>query len=139
MATDLIERHVAAVLARLRSDQELTDSVYEGDVRDNPERYVNVWHDVGVFSQRSLRGEHQDVEITFTVHSVGTEMWQATWVDGRVLSLLNDWKPSVTGRRCWRLEPAGTQPIQKDTDVSPPKFFAVRRWVLRSVPARETP
>lgn len=135
--SDLIERHVGAVLGRIRSDPQLADDTFEGDVTDNPERYVNVWHDVGSFTPRSILGEHQDVEVTFTIHSVGGDRWQATWVDGRVLALLNDWKPTVPGRRCWRLEPAGSQPVQKDTDASPPKFFAVRRWVLRSVPVRE--
>lgn len=137
--TDLIERHVSAVLARLRSDQQLSDSVFEGDVDGDPDRFVNVWHDTGFFSVRSIRGEHQDVDVTFTIHSVGTDRWQATWVDGRVFDLLNDWKPVVVGRRCWRLEPAGTQPVQKDTTVTPPKFLAVRRYVLHSTPVREQP
>lgn len=137
--TDLIERHVAAVLARIRSDPQLVNSVFEGDVEDNPARYVNVWHDTGFFEPRSIRGEHQDVDITFTIHSVGMDRWQATWVDGRVLALLNDWKPTVAGRRCWRLSPAGSQPVAKDKEIDPPKFMAVRRFVLHSTPVRETP
>lgn len=137
--SDLIERHVAVVLARLKSDPQLVNVVFEGDVKGDPERYVNVWHDTGFFQQRSILGEHQDVDITFTIHGVGNDRWQATWVDGRVLALLNDWKPTVPGRRCWRLEPAGTQPVQKDDEVVPVKFFAVRRFVLHSTPVREQP
>lgn len=132
--TDLIERHVQAVIDQLGSDPQLADVVFEGDVTGDPERYVNVWHDTGFFQPRSILGEHQDVDVTFTIHSVGDDRWQATWVDGRVLGLLNDWKPTVAGRRCWRLEPAGTQPVQKDTTVTPVKFLAVRRYILHSTP-----
>lgn len=138
-ATDLIERHVQAVIDRLKSDPQLENVVFEGDVKNDPERYVNVWHDTGFFTARTMLGEHQDVDVTFTIHAVGDDRWQATWVDGRVLALLNDWKPTIAGRRCWRMEPAGTQPVQKDDDAVPVKFFAVRRFVLHSTPARETP
>lgn len=145
--TDLIERHVQAVIDRLKSDPKLADapgtalpkSVFEGDVTGDPERYVNVWHDTGFFTARTIQGEHQDVDVTFTIHAVGDDRWQATWVDGRVLALLNDWKPTIPGRRCWRMEPAGTMPITKDTEVTPVKFLAARRYVLHSTPARETP
>lgn len=136
---DLIERHVAAVLERLRSDSELAVVVFEGDVTGDPQRYVNVWHDTGFLRGRSMVGEHQDVDITFTIHAVGDQRWQAVWVDGRVLALLNGWLPTVAGRRCWRLEPAGSMPVTKDTDVTPAKFLAARRYVLRSTPAKETP
>ncbi|MBT2485811.1 MULTISPECIES: hypothetical protein [unclassified Microbacterium] len=135
---DLIERHVEAVLARIRADAQLSDDVFEGDVTGDPERYVNVWHDTGFFEPRSILGEHQDVDITFTIHSVGDNRWQATWVDGRVLAALNDVVLEVPGRRCWKLQPAGSQPVQKDDDVQPVKFFAVRRFVLHSTP-KETP
>lgn len=137
--TDLIERHTTALLARLKADTELADVIFEGDVDDDPERYVNVWHDTGFFAARSLLGEHQDVDITYTIHAVGLERWQAVWVDGRVLAALNDVVLTVPGRRCWKLRPAGTQPVQKDTTVAPPKFLAVRRFILHSTPARETP
>ncbi|MBP5800739.1 hypothetical protein J2D78_01445 [Microbacterium maritypicum] len=136
---DLVERHVTAVLDRLKSDSQLEPVTFEGDVHGNPERYVNVWHDSGFFEPRSILGEHQDVDITFTIHAVGLERWQAVWADGRVLALLNDFRLTVPGRRCWRLQPAGTQPVEKDTTVNPPRFLAVRRYILHSTPARETP
>ncbi|MGX9346640.1 hypothetical protein [Microbacterium sp. KNMS] len=136
---DLIERHVKPLLARLRSDMQLATSVFEGDVTGEPTRYVNVWHDTGFFETRTILGEHQDVDITFTIHAVGNDRWQATWVDGRVLALLNDHILTVPGRRCFALAPAGTQPVTKDTTVSPPKFFAVRRYILHSIPVREIP
>lgn len=136
--TDLIERHVSAVLSRLRDDPQLAGVVFEGDVKDDPELYVNVWHDTGFFNSRSILGEHQDVDITFTIHSVGVDRWQATWVDGRVQEALTDTVLTVPGRRCWKLRPAGSQPIQKDDDVLPVKFLAARRYVLHSTPKGES-
>lgn len=135
---DLIERHVTVLLDRIKADPQLSTSVFEGEVTGNPERYVNVFHDTGFFEPRSILGEHQDVDITFTIHAVGNDRWQATWVDGRVLAALNDVVLTVPGRRCWKLRPEGTQSVQKDDDVIPVKFFAVRRFVLHSTP-KETP
>lgn len=138
-APDLINRHVDALLARLRSDAQLASVVFQGEVTGDPDKYVNVWHDMGFFEPRTILGEHQDVDVTFTLHSIGKNAWQATWVDGRVLALLNDHILTVPGRRCFKLAPAGTQPVTKDTTVTPPKFLAVRRFILHSIPAREIP
>ena len=138
-APDLINRHVEALLARLRSDAQLASSVFEGDVTGDPAWYVNVWHDSGAFESRTWLGEHVDVDITFTIHSVGKDRWQASWVDGRVLAAVNDHILTVAGRRCFRLAPSGTQPVTKDTTISPPKFLAVRRYVLHSIPAKVAP
>ncbi|WP_345750110.1 hypothetical protein [Microbacterium rhizophilus] len=132
---DLIERHVTALLNRIRSDEQLADAVFDGDVHGDPDRYVNVWHDTGFFTPRTILGEHQDVDVSFTLHAVGRDRWQATWVDGRVLALLNDHILTVPGRRCFALQPAGTQPVQKDTSIpTDPRFLAVRRYILHSIP-----
>lgn len=131
---DLIERHVSALLAVLRSDSQLSPVVFEGTVTGTPQRYVNVFHDSGMFSPRTIVDEHQDVEITFTVHGVGADRWQAQWVDGRVLSLLNDRVLVVPGRKCQKLVPAGGQGPTKDDDVTPAKWFTARRFSLFSVP-----
>lgn len=135
---DLIERHVTAFLDRLRSDPQLSGVVFEGRVTGDPERYVNVFPDTGFFRPMSIVSEHQDVDVTFTVHSVGQDRWQATWVDGRVLSLLNDVVLQVPGRRCFKLQPAGTQPVAEDDTVQPAVFLAVRRFILHSIPGGTT-
>lgn len=139
---DLIERHAQAVLTLLRADEQLVDVVFEGDVTGDPERYVNVYHDTGFYSGHDASGATVDVEVTFTIHSVGDDRWQAVWGSGRVTAALLNKVPDVEGRRCWRIEPAGSQPVTKDPDVSPPKFFAVDRFTLRSTPkstAEEVP
>ncbi|GGO59125.1 hypothetical protein GCM10010910_01350 [Microbacterium nanhaiense] len=136
-ARDLIERHVTALVDRIKTDPQLSGVVFEGEVTGNPQRYVNVWHDTGFFRAMSYVDEHQDVDVTFTIHSVGSDRWQATWVDGRVLAALNDVVLQVPGRRCFKLQPAGTQPVALDDTVQPAVFLAVRRFILHSVPARE--
>jgi len=128
--------HVQAVIDRLRSDPQLASVVFDGDVKGNPERYVNVWHDTGYWEGHDAHEHQVDVEVTITVHSVGqVDRRQAVWVSDRVRALLLDWKPTIPGRACWRMRSAGSQPVQKDTDTTPPKFFAVDRFILRSTPA----
>lgn len=131
----LIEEHVAAVVGRLRDDPELADNVFEGNVQGDPAQYVNVHHDTGMYASHSYVDTITDVEVTFTVHSVGNTDWEATWRDGRVTAQLLDYIPTIPGRRCMRIKPAGSQPVTLDRDVTPPKHIAISRFVLRSIPA----
>lgn len=131
----LVEDHVTAVLELVRTDPQLVDVVFEGDVDDDPDMYVNVYHDTGFYGSHDAQGIQSDVEITFTIHSIGVDRWQATWASGRVTASLLDIVPIVAGRKCWRIRHAGSSPVAKDDDVSPPKFFAADRFVLRSTPA----
>lgn len=131
----LIEDHVAAVLARLREDPQLTDVIFEGDPVGDPERYANVYHDTGFFDRSSYVRAQHDVTVTFTIHSVGAERWQAAWVASRIVSSLLGFLPDLPGRRCWRMTAEGTQPVRRDDGIVPPKFLAVNRFALRSTPA----
>lgn len=130
----LVEDHVAVILTRLRAIAAYVDLVFEGDVKGNPEQYLNVFHDTGRYSAHDMQSNQVDVEITFTVHSVGVERWQAVWGSGRVTAALLGHVPTIPGRRCWRITHAGSSPVQKDRDVEPPKFLAADRFVLRSTP-----
>ncbi len=131
----LIEAHAAAVFTRLRADSELTAVVFEGDVAGDPDRYVNVFHDTGFYSAHDFTDSTGDVAVTFTIHSIGKQRWQAVWGSGRVTAQLLGFVPTIAGRRCWRITHEGSQPVRKDTDVTPPKFLAVDRFILRSTPA----
>lgn len=131
----LIEDHVTAVLGLLRAESALAELVFEGDVEGDPDMYVNVYHDTGFYGSHDAQGIQSDVDITFTIHSIGLDRWQATWASGRVTARLLDVVPVVAGRRCWRIRHAGSAPVSKDNDVTPPKFFAADRFVLRSTPA----
>lgn len=130
-----VNAHVQAVLDRIRTDLQLASVVFDGDVKGNPERYVNVWNDTGYWDGHDSHIHQVDVDVTFTIHSVGMTRQQAVWVSDRVRALLLDWAPNLPGRKCWRIRSAGSQPVQKDTDTTPPKFFAVDRFTLRSTPA----
>lgn len=131
---DLVERHATAVLELLRGDPQLADVVFEGDVTGDPERYINVHHDTGFYSGHDASGAAVDVDVTFTIHSVGIDRWQAVWGSGRVTAALLNIVPVIEGRRCWRIGPAGSQPVTRDDDSSSPKFLAVDRFILRSTP-----
>lgn len=130
----LVELHAAAVLDRLR-DGELADLVFEGDVAGDPPRYANVYHDTGIWTGHDYADASIDMSVTFTIHSVGASRWGAVWVSGFVMSRLLRFIPEIPGRRCFRMQSAGSQPVALDRDATPPKHFAVDRLVLRSIPA----
>lgn len=134
-----VAAHVAALLARVRSDPQIANVVFEGNVTGSPERYANVWHDTGFWTSHDAHGNEVDVEVTFTIHGVGNTRQQAVWVSDRVRALVLGWKPTIPGRNTWKVTSAGSQPVQKDTDVTPPKFFTADRYVMRSTPAPKEP
>lgn len=131
---ELVELHASTVVTRLRHG-ELEQLVFEGDVTGKPDRYVNVFHDTGRWTSHDYAETSIDLEVTFTIHSVGTSRWQATWGSGFVMARLFRHVPTIPGRRCFRITHAGSQPVALDRDATPPKHFAVDRLVLRSIPA----
>lgn len=130
----LVERHAEAFLTLIRADSELDETVFDGDVHGEPERYVNVFHDTGFYSAHDALGMPVDLAVSFTVHSVGLDRWQAVWTSDRVRACVLGQVPQVDGRRCWRIESAGSQPVTRDADASPVKWFAADRYVMRSTP-----
>lgn len=132
---DLVENHVQAFLALIRTDSELATSLFEGDVRGDPDRFTNVFHTPGFYEGHTLNNELVDVTVTFTVHSVGLERWQAQWGAGRVTARVLGVTPQIPGRRCWRISHDPGPPIAKDETVTPPKFLAIDRYILKSTPA----
>lgn len=136
---DLVENHVQAFLNLLRADSELAASLFEGDVTGNPDRFTNVFHTPGFYEGHTLGNELVDVTVTFTVHSVGLERWQALWGSGRATARVLGIIPQIPGRKCWRISHEPGPPIAKDKTVTPAKFLAIDRFVLKSTPAKETP
>lgn len=130
----LIERHATAVLERIREDDKLNGLVFEGDVDDDPDMYVNVFHDTGFYSSHEMTDLPVDVEVTFTIHSVGKDRWQAVWASGRVTAQLLRFVPTIDRRRCWRVRHEPGPPVAKDIDASPIRFLAIDRFILRSTP-----
>lgn len=121
----MIRELVAAVLARLRSDPQLADVVFLGDVTGRPDRYVVVYTDQGHRTRDRIGGPSTAVNMTVTVHSCGSTVDQAQWVADRVFGLLLDWVPDLGGRTSWPTSHEVSQPAQKDSDVSPPVFYTV--------------
>lgn len=132
---DLVETHIAPVLARLRAVGPLADLVFEGDAKGDPEMFVNVYHDTGFFAAHAYVDLSSDVTVTFTIHSIGRDRWQAVWASGQVTAQLLDFRPVIAGRRSHRIKSAGSQPVRKDTTIDPPKFLAVDRFTLHTTPA----
>ena len=130
---DLVERHVEAFLALIRADADLL--LFEGDVTGNPDKFTNVFHTPGFYEGHTLGNEPVDVTVTFTVHSVGLDRWQAQWGSGRVTARVLRAPIQVPGRRCWPIEHEAGPPIAKDVEVTPPKFLAIDRYILKSTPA----
>ncbi|WP_449408000.1 hypothetical protein [Microbacterium maritypicum] len=130
---DLVERHARAFLALIRADAEL--HVFEGDADSSLDRFTNVFHTPGFFEGHTLNDDPVDVTVTFTVHSVGLDRWQAQWGSGRVLARVMRVPLQVEGRRCWPLRHQQGPPISKDKEVNPPKFLAIDTFDLKSTPA----
>ena len=118
----------AAVLARLRSDAQLADAVFEGTVLNPPARYVAVHSGIGRDSSDRLAGPSNVNDATYTIHSVGTSVEQAKWVARRVQALLKDWTPNIVGAR--RLTHPVSRPPQLDRDSNPPLHFLVDQYDL---------
>lgn len=116
----------AAVLARLRSDSQLTDAVFEGTVTNPPSRYVSVFAPIGVDRSDRLAGPSNVNETTYTIHSVGVTVEQCKWVARRVQGRLTDYVIPGVGY----LEHPVSQPPRLDPDSNPPLWYVVDQYDL---------
>lgn len=64
---------------------------------------------------------------------VGLTAEQAASVSDRAMAALAV-RLSVAGRVSWKPEFLDGQPVQRDDDVTPPNYYAVARYRLRSIP-----
>lgn len=116
----------AAVLARLRSDSQLADAIYEGTVTDPPERYASVFAPLGSDTSDRLGGPSNVNETTYTIHSVATTVEQAKWVGRRVVALLTDYTIPGVGR----LTHPVSLPPRLDREANPPLWYLVDQFDL---------
>jgi hypothetical protein len=116
----------AGVLARLRSDAQLADAVYEGTVTNPPARYVSVFSPLGADSSDRLAGPSNVNSTTYTIHSVGLTVEQCKWVARRVQGLLTDHVIDGVGR----LTHPVSLPPQLDHKANPPLWFVVDQYDL---------
>jgi hypothetical protein len=116
----------AAVLARLRSDSQLANAVYEGTVTDPPARYASVFAPLGADTSDRLGGPSNVNDTTYTIHSVATTVEQAKWVGRRVVGLLTDYVIPDVGR----LTHPVSLPPRLDKEANPPLWYLVDQFDL---------
>ena len=91
--------------------------------------------DNGVREQERFTGGQSTADFGITVHSVGTTPEQAQWVAERVYAQLLGARLTIPGRKARPVRAITSQPLQKDTDVSPPLFYCVDVFGLTTTPA----
>lgn len=116
----------AGFLARLRSDAQLANAIYEGTVTSPPERYASVFSGLGSDSTDRLAGPSNVNDTTYIVHSVGYTIEQAKWVGRRTSALLNDYVIPGVGR----ITHPVSRPPQLDREANPPLWYLVDEYDL---------
>jgi hypothetical protein len=135
-----IRDHAEATLARLRADDVLSDSTFEGLVEpdvsgERPQRYLSVFSNNGEHAAERATGRSETVTFTYTLHSVGSTPSQAQAVAERAFAQLLDFRPSIDGRRCGRYRHTYSQQIQIDDTVKPSLWYGVDEFELTTDPA----
>lgn len=116
----------AGFLARLRSDAQLANAIYEGTVTSPPERYASVFSGLGSDSTDRLAGPSNVNDTTYIVHSVGRTIEQAKWVGRRTSALLTDYVIPGVGR----ITHPVSRPPQLDKDGPVPLWYLVDEYDL---------
>lgn len=131
----MIQEHLDAVLARLRANSGLATIVFDEAVTGSSTKFVVVYTDTGRDLDPRMTGPTTRTDFTYTIHSVGESKRQAIWVADRVRAQLLNFKPTVEGRTCTRLQHPVSRPITDDKDSNPPLWYAVDQYDLTSFPA----
>lgn len=135
MSTPAVLPHVDAVTASL---QAAGLTVYlggapSGVVPTDGSPFVVLYPDPGQAMTASLADNRTNFATVVQLTCVGLTAEQAMNVSDRAMAVLSS-PITVAGRVSWRPESLDGQPVQRDDDVTPPNFYAVSRWRLRSVP-----
>ena len=127
--------HTQAILQLLHGIDGVT--VYDGKVDDNPTFPYTVLHpDPGTKTRSGFNAVSDQVTTRFQTTSVGETRDQAAWAHDKVDAALADVSIStITGRNCWPISQDAAQPVRRDDEIKPPRFYAVAQWRLASVPA----
>lgn len=127
--------HLDAIVARLKANPDLAGIVYDEKIPTGSTKYVAVYSNAGFDDDPRYSGPTTRTEITFTIHSVGASKRQALWVAERVRAQLVNFKPTVAGRECARLQHPVSRPVLADTSSNPPLWYTVDQFDLSSFPA----
>lgn len=135
MSTPAVLPHVDAITAALTAAG-LT--VYfggapSGVVPSDGSPFVVLYPDPGQAVVASLADERTHFTAVVQLTCVGLTAEQAANVSDRAMAALT-LPLAVAGRVAWKPESLDGQPVKRDDDVTPPNYYAVSRWRLRSVP-----
>jgi hypothetical protein len=125
-----LRKTAAALKTRLEEDSILNDSTFEGTVINRPNRYLSLFLSGGQRTQGRFTGPSSIADYTLVTHSVGTTPEQSQLVEERAQSKLVDWRPVIPGFDCRRVVHASSQPMDQDTDVTPPLYFIASSYSL---------
>lgn len=135
MTTPAVLPHVDAVTAALEA---ASLTVYLGGAPPSvaptdAQPFIVLYPDPGVSVRASLADDRVDFIAVVQLTCVGLTAQQALNVSDRARAAL-DGPLVVAGRAAWRPEALEGQPVHRDDDVTPPCFYAISRFRLRSTP-----
>lgn len=125
-----LRKTAAAISARLQEDTILNGSTYQGIVANRPNRYLSFFLSGGRRDQARLTGASSLIDYSMVTHSVGTTAEQAQLIEERAQAKLIDWTPTIDGMNCRRMQHAGSQAIEIDSDPNPPLFYITSSYSL---------
>lgn len=96
--------------------------------------YVVLYPEPGVPVRASLADDRVNYQGVVQLTCVGLTAEQALSMSDRCVAALSP-RLVVAGRSGWRPEALDSQPVKRDDDVTPPNFYAVLRYRLRSTPS----
>lgn len=131
MTTPASLPHVDAVQAALTTAQ--IPAYLGGAPQDVTAPYVVLYPEPGAPGAASLADDRVWWSGIVQATSVGQTAEQALNVADRCATALSA-PLQVAGRASWRPQALGGQPVRRDDDVTPPVYYAVARWRLRSMP-----
>lgn len=95
--------------------------------------YCVLYPDPGTAVSASLGDDRTDYTAVLQITCVGATAEQALNYADRSAAAMSP-PLVVAGRSGWRPQPLDGQPVKRDDDVSPPCFYSVARYRLRSTP-----
>lgn len=128
-----VRLHVDAFVAALE-DADLTVGNHRAP--DEPPPYVVVYLTAGGEVDGTMSGSDDDSDLRIQTTSVGSGVEQALWVTDKVRAALDGATLTVADRAVQRVRLlTASSGVRRDEDVTPPVFYAVDVWGLRSFPA----
>lgn len=132
MTSPQVLDHVDAVTAVLEA---AALTVYVGGAPSSAVApYCVLYPEPGAAVRASLADDRTNFQGVVQLTCVGDTAQQALNYADRAAAAMSP-ALDVAGRTAWRPEALDGQPVQRDDDVTPPVFYAVARWRLRSTPA----